>query len=115
MYKGKYPLKVIPSRRPGFESRPGQELSLVDRSCISLMCYAASTRCFIFFSLKQDETSSSPAGPAESPGIFQLIEQLETAVDKVLERQVKQQVFSPGHPPPRRRGTCRYRPSIQYV
>jgi hypothetical protein len=28
---------------PGFESRPGQELSLVDRSSISLMCYAAST------------------------------------------------------------------------
>jgi hypothetical protein len=28
---------------PGFESHPGQELPLVDRSCISLMCYAAST------------------------------------------------------------------------
>jgi hypothetical protein len=26
---------------PGFESRPGQELPLVDRSCISLMCYAS--------------------------------------------------------------------------
>jgi hypothetical protein len=27
---------------PGFESHPGQELSLADRICISMMCYAAS-------------------------------------------------------------------------
>jgi hypothetical protein len=31
------------SRGPKFKSCPGQELSLVDRSCISMMCYAAST------------------------------------------------------------------------
>jgi hypothetical protein len=34
---------ILRSRRPRVESRPGQELSLVERSFISLMCYAAST------------------------------------------------------------------------
>jgi hypothetical protein len=32
----------------------------------------------------------------ESPGLFQLIEQIETAVDKLLERQVASNNKSPG-------------------
>jgi hypothetical protein len=52
----------------------------------SLAGYFCDAKGSYICSMKQLETNSSP-GP-EPPGIFQLIEQLETAVDKVLERQV---------------------------
>jgi hypothetical protein len=45
----------------------------------------ASLGLFFYFRVESSETNSTVQ---EQPGIFQLIDQLETAVDKILERQV---------------------------